>query len=224
MRIKKVLKFLFLVLLFTTIAGAVLFMLVFVPLLEQFNELRSSVSMGIESKDCLENFTMLFPIYTYQNKPFEVKHFDLSPESSENYSISIVDTEYGKMWEIKIKKLNGSGRIFFNHPSKVPLDLFEIKLKPVLNELVIKDEQKGRNYQKIVNLTIPLYIYYEGNVTELKISFDAYSGLDCFLGLIPVAPRHSGKVYAGHRWDEFLIDFKGWGSAMGISKTDITYQ
>ena len=224
MQIKKILKILLLLLLFTAITAATVFLFFLVPLLEQFNDLISGARMDIESGDCLENLTLLFPIYTYRNEPFEVEHFDLRPGSSKNYSISIVETEYGKMWKIEIRRLNRSGGIVFNHPYNVPLDLFDIKLKPVLNESVIKDEQRGRYYEKVVNLTVPVYIYYEGNVTEVNVKLIAESGLDNLLGLLPVAPKHNGRVYAGMREDVFLIDFKGWGSAVGTSKIDVTYQ
>jgi len=55
------------------------------------------------------------------------------------------------------------------------MDLFDLELKPVLNESVIKDEQMGRYYEKVANLTIPVYIYYEGNATEVRITF--YAGV-----------------------------------------------
>jgi len=212
-KIKKFLLFLS----FIIIIATILFLLVFVPFVEQFTDLPATVGMRIESDSCLDNFTLLFPIYTYQNEPFEAKHFGLRPGSIKNYSISIVDTEYGKMWEIKIKRINRSGGIVFSHPYNMPLDIFDIELKPVLNESVIKDERMGRYYEKVVNLTIPVYIYYEGNATEVKITFDANSGQDCFLGLIPVAPKYNGEVYSGHRYDEFVIMSKGWGKVTGTS-------
>mgnify|MGYP001772965548 CR=1 FL=1 len=220
MQIKKFLLFLS----FVIITAATVFLLVFVPFVEQFTDLPATVDLRIDSENCLDNFTLLFPVYSYQNKPFEAKHFDLSPGSIKNYSISIVDTEYGKMWEIKIESLNRSGGIFFNHPSNVPLDLFDLKLDPVLNEALIKEERMGRYYERVANLTIPVYIYYEGNIAELKISFNANSGQDCFLGLIPVAPRHNGEVYAGHRDDEFVVNSKGWNEITGKSTVYLVYQ
>lgn len=249
---QKVKKFL-LLLLFTTIATTTLFLLVFVPFIEQFTDLPALTRMNIESRDCLENFTLLFPIYTYKNEPLRFIHLDLRPGSIKNYSISIVETEYGKMWEIKIEKINRSGGIVFAHvpmedffdpetmkkTEKIinesdgiiyypyyaePMNLFDLELKPVLNESFIKDEQIGRHYQKVSNITIPVYIYYEGNVTEVRITFDADSGLDNFLGLIPVAPKHNGKVYSGHRDDEFVIRSKGWGNVTGTSIVYLVYQ
>ncbi|WP_290623475.1 MULTISPECIES: hypothetical protein [unclassified Archaeoglobus] len=220
---QKIKKFL-LFLIFTTIAAATVFLLVFVPFVEQFTDLPALVRLDIDSKGCLDNFTLLFPVYVYQNKSFEAKHFDLRPGSVKNYSISTVETKYGKMWEIKIKRINRSGGVVFDHPYNVPLDILDIKLKPVLNESVIKDERMGRYYEKVANLTIPVYVYYEGNATEVKVTFYADSGQDCFLGLIPVAPKHNGEVYSGHRYDEFVIKYKGWENVTGTSTVYLVYQ
>jgi hypothetical protein len=69
-----------------------------------------------------------------------------------------------------------------------------------------------------------VYVYYEGNATEVKVTFYADSGQDCFLGLIPVAPKHNGEVYSGHRYDEFVIKYKGWEKITGTSTVYLVYQ
>lgn len=219
-RVKKFLLFLS----FVVIIAIALFLFVFVPFMEQFTDLPALARMDIDSDACLSNFTLLFPVYIYQNEPLKFSYLDLRPGSIKNYSISIVDTKYGKMWEIKIERINKSGGIVFSHPYNVPMDLFDLELKPVLNESVMKDEQKGRYYEKVANLTIPVYVYYEGNATEVKITFDANSGQDCFLGIIPIAPKHNGKVYSGHRYDEFVVKSKGWSNITGTSTVFLVYQ
>jgi|GEM_PF-3149232 len=201
-----------------------LFLLIFVPFIEQFTDLSAYFSMDIDSDACLENFTLIFPVYTYQGKPLEVRYVGLKPGSIKDYNISIVETEYGLMWKIEIKKINRSGRITFRHPYNVPIDVFDVKLKPKLDETIVKDEKKGRYYERIANLIIPVYIYYEGNVSEVRIIFNAYSGLDNIFGLIPSSPKHDGKVYAGSRMDKFMFDFKGWSVVSGKSKISIVYQ
>jgi len=216
---QKIKKFLLFVVIIAT-----LYLLYAVLIIEKFTDLLALARLDIDSEGYLDNFTMLIPIYTYQNKSFKVKHFDLRPGSIKNYSISIVEAKYGEMWEIKVEKINRSSRIVFSHPYNVPMDLFDLELKPVLNESIIKDEQMGRYYEKVANLTIPVYIYYEGNATEVRITFYAGSGLDCFLGLIPVAPKHDGKVYAGDRYDEFVVKSKGWRNVTGTSIVYLVYQ
>jgi len=94
---QKIKKFLLFVVIIAT-----LYLLYAVLIIEKFTDLLALARLDIDSEGYLDNFTMLIPIYTYQNKSFKVKHFDLRPGSIKNYSISIVEAKYGEMWEIKV--------------------------------------------------------------------------------------------------------------------------
>ncbi|WP_202318681.1 hypothetical protein [Archaeoglobus neptunius] len=147
---------------------------------------------------------------------------DLSSGSVKKYNISVVETKYGKMWKVEVRRIDRSVGVLFDHPW--PLDLFNVELQPTLNRLITKDERVGRYYEKTVNLTIPIFVEYEENATKVRMSVYMESGLDSFLGLIPVAPKHDGEVYSGGRYDEFTVDSKGWLNVTGISKIYIVYK
>jgi len=226
-KVKKILLYLSL----TFIVSSILFLVIIVPFVEQFTDLISVSSLRIEADRPLNNLTLLFPVYTYKGEPLirsEIEKF------FRYYNITTVDTEYGRMWKIERDRINKSDMITFSHfphelpkvPNGIPMavmDIFDLKVEPVLNKSVIKDEQKGRDYERVVNLTIPVYIYYEGNDTVVKITFYADSGLDSFL-TIPVAPKHNGRVYTGEREDKFVVKSKGWSNVTGTSGIWVVYQ
>ncbi|WP_202319675.1 hypothetical protein [Archaeoglobus neptunius] len=206
------------------------------PLIIEFNNTPPNLMLVVESDSLVENVTLLFPIYTYANWSVE-----FSDCVGAECNISVVETEYGKMWKIWMSDVGwteeevkregvgeegaGSATVFVQPytSNQPPIDLFSINLNPTTK---YKEEvsESGRYYVRTANITIPVCVEYEGNLTEIKVKLVVQSGLYGILGIIPWSPKHDGKVYSGMREDEFLLDFKGCRNVTGFSKIDIVYQ
>ncbi len=226
-KLKTLLKLLLILTLFFA-AFCVLYVL---ALFNEFNNIPPYIMLEVESDSLIENVTLLFPIYTYMNQNIEFR------DCTARCNISVVETEYGEMWEIWMSnvgrivekgesKIGSGGTTVLSQvydPNQLSIDLFSIDLNPKFNcsENV---SESGGHYVKMAKITIPVCIDYEGNLTEVKVRLRVESGVYNILGLIPWSPKHDGKVYAGSRVDTFPIDFKGCGEVTGTSRISIVYQ
>ena len=233
-KLKTLLKLLAIFALFFA-AFSVLYILAF---FNEFNNIPPHLMLEVESDSLIENVTLLFPIYTYMNQ--DIEFWDCS---GADCNISVVETEYGRMWkiwmsnvgwtreevekeEVSKTKIGSGGSVVLTQPydpNQLSIDLFSIDLNPKLGYSENVSEN-GRYYVRTANITVPVCVDYEGNLTEVRVKLIVQSGVYNIVGLIPWSPKHDGKVYAGWRVDEFTLDFKGCRNVTGTSKISIVYQ
>lgn len=187
--------------------------IIFLSLAWQFGSLFPEAGLRIHTDTEIRNLTLVLPLYSINDEI-------LIPG---RVNASIVDTKYGEMLKLKIDKVDGTKYIAFKGLYREPLDLFSIDLKPKFNETVINISERGRYYDRTSEIVIPVYVEYEGNKTDVSISYVISSGQDCLFGIIPISPKYNGKVYAGDRFDEFKVNFTGWGEVIAKSRIIIVY-
>ena len=205
---------------------AVIFLVTFcilyiLALTNEFGNIPSHVMFEIKSESEIKNITLLMPAYTYKGKELEFSRI-----VGGKAKISMINTKYGRMWKIRIEEIgtNDSRAVLFSTPDLTDtIDLFDLNLSEVI-AISRSFDVEGRHHVQKAELTIPVCTSYEGNETVFEVTMTAISGLQSVFGLLPLSPKHDGKVYTGWREDRMRINFTGCGQVLMQSKTDIVYQ